>query len=193
MSLLLAFLCWETCATSTAFSQDSSSTVSVNITEEGVAVVQAQVNLDASPSLVFSVLTDYAHWPDLFPQKPVINSINTTENQTIVDMAVPVFFLPINFELVTATKEEAPDRIETHLVKGDFEAYAWVWEFTSSPDPDHTHATLSLSVKPAIWAPQWFLRWMIEKDIQEHLLMLQQKVLEIHQLKDQQNFRLDNP
>lgn len=157
----------------------------MDFTKEGVAIVKAQIDFDSPRSTVFSVLTDYPHWPDLFPQKPVINSIHTTANHTIVDMTFPTFFLPITHELVTATQEHALHRIETHLLKGDFDQYAWVWEFHPLPDQDHTHATLSFSVKPAVWAPQWFLRWIIEKDIKAHLEILQRKVREIHQMKDQ--------
>ena len=93
---------------------------------------QAQVKLEttfpAPPLLVFDVLTDYPHWPNLFPTPPHIDHIKKEEGRVIVDMAIPMSFLPMQLRLVTATQETRPSQVETKLVRGDFDRYDWTWK-----------------------------------------------------------------
>ena len=64
----------------------------IHVTEDGVAVANADLFLPSPPKVVYAVLSDYPHWPDLFPQQPRINEITTENGRVIVDMVIPANF-----------------------------------------------------------------------------------------------------
>lgn len=152
------------------------SSITVRLDGQGVGVVHASVILPEPRELVFAVLTDYPHWPDLFPRQPQINAITQKDDRTIVDMLIPAIFIPLKLELVTSTKAFAPDRVETQFVRGDFSTYEWVWALRPNGDATNTEAVLELKVKPTIWVPGWVLTWLIETELRKHLELLQRQV-----------------
>jgi len=163
---------------SVAWADENWFSLGIHVTEDGVAVATADLVLPTSPEVVYTVLTDYPHWPDLFPQQPRINTIKTEDSRVIVDMAIPAHFLPIDLELVTETREIHPLRLETTLVRGDFDRYDWVWELTPAQDGTQTHATLILNVQPALWVPDWLMRWLLESELEAHFHKLRTEVME---------------
>ncbi len=148
---------------------------------KGVGTVTAELKLPAPPSTTYKVLADYAHWPDLFPRHPVILSTTRDNNRVQVAMQIPAQFGPVNLELVTSTLESPPHRLETTLVKGDFDRYDWTWDLSQSPSDAMTTAMLTLIVQPTIWIPEWLLRWFLESDLTAHFHLLREQVLARHQ------------
>lgn len=154
---------------------------SIEIDGNGTAIARCHDILLGSPELVFDVLTDYPHWSDLFPEKPVIHRISKEGDRTLVTMTIPGWFPSMNFDLVTATQEFPPSRIETQMVEGDFEQYEWAWTLTPFAEGTATQADLTVKVKPAIWTPGWILKWALESKLLEHLTILNAKVqLQVH-------------
>lgn len=135
--------------------KDTWFTQKIVIDDEGVATVSAQLILPVPSSSTYAVLTDYPHWPDLFPRKPMIHGISKIDDLVRVTMHVPAGYLPLNLELVTDTVEPSPLRLNTTLVKGDFERYDWTWDLSQSPSEDSTVAQLLFMVAPSIWVPDW--------------------------------------
>jgi len=117
---------------------------------KGMGTVTAELKLLAPPSTTYQVLADYAHWPDLFPRHPVIQRISRDSNRVQVAMQIPAQYVPVNLELVTSTLESPPHRLETTLVKGDFDRYDWTWDLSQSPSDAMTIAMLTLIVQPSI-------------------------------------------
>lgn len=155
---------------------DVTSTIAVTLDDQGVGIVHASLVLPAPRDLVFAVLTDYPHWPDLFPRQPQINAIIQKDDRTIVEMTIPAIFIPFSLELVTSTKALEPDRIETQFVRGDFSTYEWVWVLRPNGVGPDTEAVLELKVKPTIWVPGWVLTWLIETELRKHVELLQRQV-----------------
>ncbi len=107
---------------SLALAEDAWFSHQISITE-GVGTVTAELKLLAPPSTTYEVLADYAHWPNLFPRHPVIQRISRNSNRVQVAMQIPAQYVPVNLELVTSTLDSPPHRLETTLVKGDFDRY----------------------------------------------------------------------
>ena len=165
--------------------KDTWFTQQIVIDDEGVATVSAQLTLPAPPSTTYTELTDYPHWPELFPGKPVMRSISKIDDRVRVTMHIPAGYLPLNLELVTDTVQTAPLRLNTTLVEGDFEQYDWTWDLSQSPSGDSTVAQLLLMVAPSIWVPDWLLRWLLESELATHFQLLRERVFAHHQTQHQ--------
>ncbi len=165
---------------SVALAEDAWFSQEVRISE-GVGTITAELKLLAPPSTTYEVLADYAHWPDLFPRQPLIQRISRDSNRVQVAMQIPAQYIPVNLELVTSTLESPPHRLETTLVKGDFDRYDWTWDLSQSPSDTITIARLILVVQPSIWVPEWLLRWFLESDLTTHFHLLREQVLALHQ------------
>lgn len=160
--------------------QDQSDTLDVKISPEGIGTVHATLTLPAARQQVRRVLTNYSNWPNLFPRHPTIHNITRLAGRVRVDMSVPAFFVPVTLHLVTETYESQPFRIVTRIIDGDFDRYEWVWELLPTEGGAHTFATFTFHVKPQIWTPDWFLKWTLETELEEHFAILRAEVIAKH-------------
>lgn len=169
--------------TTTPFSSadDAWFTHVIAIDDNGVATVNAQLTLPVPPTTTYAVLTDYPRWPDLFPKKPLIESIRRIDNRTRITMHVPADYLPVTLKLITDTIEVDPLRLTATLVSGDFDRYHWTWDLNQSPSEKLTAAQLFLQVAPAAWVPNWIFRWLLESELTKHFQLLREQVLARHQ------------
>lgn len=169
--------------TTTSFSSadDAWFTHVIAIDDNGVATVNAQLTLPVPPTTTYAVLTDYPRWPDLFPKKPLIESIRRIDNRTRITMHVPADYLPVTLKLITDTIEVDPLRLTATLVSGDFDRYHWTWDLNQSPSEKLTTAQLFLQVAPAAWVPNWIFRWLLESELTKHFQLLREQVLARHQ------------
>lgn len=149
----------------------------LDINQDGLASVTAELQLPTPLATSYDVLSDYAHWPALFARNPTINTVQRTGNRVTVDMTIPSLIFQLDLQLVTETQESPPLRLETTFIRGDFEQYAWEWNLTTSDDHQHTRAALELYMKPSLWVPQWLFRRMLEQELSEHFQKLRHEVL----------------
>lgn len=179
---ILSLWCVVTVTTTPfASADDAWFTHEIAIDHDGVATVNAQVILPVPPTTTYAVLTDYPRWPEMFPKRPLIESIRRIDNRTRITMHVPADYLPITLTLITDTVEIVPLRLATTLVSGDFERYHWTWDLSHSPSEQSTVAQLFLQVAPSTWAPNWIFRWLLESEITKHFQLLREQVLARHQ------------
>jgi ribosome-associated toxin RatA of RatAB toxin-antitoxin module len=148
----------------------------VTISDDSVATLTADVMLAAPPETVYAVLSDYPNWPDLFGQRPTINTIQREGNRVRVDMTLTVSFLPIGLRLVTDTRELATIILQTTLVEGDFKQYDWIWTIRPSKDSQHTKASVMVHVQPSVWIPHWLFEWSLTWGFTEHFHKLREAV-----------------
>lgn len=179
---ILSLWCVVTVTTTPfASADDAWFTHEIAIDHDGVATVNARVTLPVPPTTTYAVLTDYPRWPEMFPKKPLIESIRRLDNRTRITMHVPADYLPITLKLITDTVEIVPLRLATTLVSGDFDRYHWTWDLSHSPSEQSTVAQLFLQVAPSTWAPNWIFRWLLESEITKHFQLLREQVLARHQ------------
>ena len=158
-------------------SQDQWYAYTLDLNDDGVATVTADLKLPTPLETSYAVLSDYAHWPTLFARNPTVNTVQRTGNRVTVDMTIPGLIFPLDLQLVTETQESPPSRLETTFIKGDFDRYSWVWNLTASQDKQRTRAALELYIKPSLWAPQWLFRTMLERELAAHFQKLRHEVL----------------
>ena len=166
----LTILFWTSLVTlcSPVWANDEIENLQIKIDEGNLAHVEANIELRSSQEKIYNLLTNYQNWPQLFPNHPRINDIQREKGSVIVDMSLPVSFLPMDLQLITSTRETKPIKIHTHLLQGDFEEYNWVWNLTSLKEGTHTLATLTMTVQPNIWIPEWVFRWFLQSNLEQH-------------------------
>ncbi len=155
-------------------------THTIVIDDGGMATVSAQLHLPVPPAITYAVLTDYPHWPDLFPRHPFVKSIRNIAGRTRVAMRIPVTYLPLSLDLVTDTVETPPVRLNTTLVEGDFERYDWTWDLSQSPSDTLTTAQFLMTIHPAIQVPDWIMRWWLDSELTAHFQLLREQVMVHH-------------
>ena len=151
-----------------ASANDTIEHLTIEIDEGNLAHVEAKIEIPSSRETLYNLLTNYQNWPQLFPNHPRINDIQREKGGVIVDMSLPVSFLPMDLQLITSTQETKPIKIHTYLVQGDFEQYNWVWNLSSLKEGTHTLASLTMTVQPNIWIPEWIFRWFLQSNLEQH-------------------------
>ena len=156
----------------------ASSDALLNITVDsvGAAHVRAILDLSARPAVVHDVLTDYLHWPLLFPRGLRIVALSQDKDGVKTDMYVPRHFLPGEFHLITLTRETAPGMLETGLIGGDFLKYRRTWILTPGLTSDKTRAELEMDIQLKQWIPGWLFTLVLKHDLLEHFGKLRAEV-----------------
>jgi hypothetical protein len=169
-TLPLGFLVLTTVGTSPAV------TLNIHVNPAGVAHVQAVLGLSAPPSVAQAVLTDYPHWPLLFPDGVRIASVTQEKDGVQTDLYVQRHFLPGELHLVTLTREVAPGVLETSLVDGDFYQYRRTWTLTPGLSTCETRAELAMDIQPKQGLPGWLFSFLLRRDLLAHFEKLRTEV-----------------
>lgn len=140
------------------------------------ARVSGRVELPGSAESARSVLTDYEHWPDLFPPGLRIVGIHRVSSGVITDLWAARHILPGELHLVTETRETAPGLLETVFIEGDFHRYSRTWRLSQGPTAQTSIATLEMDLHPKGWVPDWLLSTFLRRDLEEHFVRLQAAV-----------------
>ena len=152
----------------TATGTASAVTLDIAVNPAGVAHVQAVLTLPANPAVVHAVLTDYPHWPLLFPHGLRIVAIQQEKDGVQTDLYLRRLFLPGELHLVTLTREIAPGILETSLVDGDFYQYRRTWTLTPGISTGETHAELAMDIQPKQALPGWLFTFLLRRELLAH-------------------------
>ncbi len=148
----------------------------IQVLPDGLARVHAQVELPGSPAIARLVLTDYEHWPDLFPPGLRLVGIRREGRGVVTDLWASRHILPGELHLVTETRETTPTRLDTTLIEGDFHRYSRTWQFSPEAATSRTIATLDMEVQPKGWVPHWLFTRFLKQDLEAHFVRLQAAV-----------------
>ena len=150
--------------------------VNIAVDSAGAAHVRAVLELSARPAVVHAVLTDYGHWPLLFPRGLRIVAVSQEKDGVETDVYVPRRFLPGEFHLITLTRETVPGILETSLIGGDFLKYRRTWFLTPGLTNDETRAELQMDIQLKQWIPGWLFTLALKHELLEHFDRLQAQV-----------------
>jgi ribosome-associated toxin RatA of RatAB toxin-antitoxin module len=154
----------------------SAVTLNIAVHPGGVAHVHAVLTLPANPAVVHAVLTDYPHWPLLFPNGLRIVAIQQDKDGVQTDLYLRRHFLPGELHLVTLTREAAPGILETSLVDGDFYQYRRTWTLTPGLSSCETHAELAMDIQPKQGLPGWLFTFLLRRELLAHFDRLRAEV-----------------
>ena len=122
------------------------------------------------------MLTDYARWPSLFSEGLRIASIRGDPDGVITDMYLPRILMPGTLHIVIRTRASTHERIEAELITGDLNRFWRLWHLTPLDGGLQTRADLQMTVQPKGWAPQWLVRYGIERELTDHFERLRTAV-----------------
>jgi Polyketide cyclase / dehydrase and lipid transport len=124
------------------------------------------------------LLSDYAHWPELFEVRMRVAELNIQDGVATVDLRIDHPAMPGERRLVTESKVLPNGGLVTDLKGGDFKRYHRVWKLQSAGDGDQTRAEFELSVEPDSIAPDWLLVMVVRQELVTHFRIVKQKALE---------------
>ncbi len=138
----------------------------------------AQVLFPATPAVVQGLLTDYAHWPDLFEVRMRVTELTIRDGVATIDLRIDHPLMPGERRLVTESRMSQNGGLVTDLKGGDFKQYHRAWILHQTPDERQTVADFELVVEPNLPVPDWLVARVTRQELEAHFRIVRQKVLE---------------
>lgn len=150
----------------------------VNTQSGGGVRATAQVLFPAKPSIVQGLLSDYAHWPDLFEVRMRIAELTIRNGVAVVDLRIEHPLMPGERRLVTESRALPNGGFVTELRGGDFKQYRRVWTLQPVEEGKQTRADFELVVEPETLVPDRIIAVIMRQELETHFRVVKQKVLE---------------
>lgn len=138
----------------------------------------ARVLFPAKTEVIQGLLTDYAHWPDLFEVQMRIADVTVENGIAIIDLRIDHAVMPGERRLVTESRAMSGGGLVTDLKAGDFKRYHRVWRLKPSSDGSQTLAEFELVVQPELMIPDWLIVIVTRQELASHFRILKHKALE---------------
>lgn len=152
-------------------------TLTVNPDPDGGVQAKAVLLFPASRDVVQAVLTDYAHWPDLFGTSMRLAHLEYQEGRVITDLYIRHMLLPGERRLLCASRELDGGGLDTTLLGGDFRRYHRTWRLFAAEDGAGTHAEFDLLVEVETFAPDWLIALAMRRELETHFRLVRERVL----------------
>jgi len=171
LSVLLASTCVTAAleiAPSSAVAAAQSDELEVRTEPGGGVRATAKIVFDAKPSAVFTLLTDYAHWPELFEVRMTLADLKVHDGIARTDLRIEHTLLPGERRLVTDSRTVTDRSIMTDLVEGDFKRYHRVWTLNAVDVGTSTLAEFELLVAIDSMVPDWLVALAMRRELESH-------------------------
>lgn len=125
-----------------------------------------QIDIDASPDRVMSVITDFPNYPEFLPEMQSVDVLRATPGEWEVRFTVSVIR-----ELTYAIRlvQTSPHSLEWSLIEGAFKANDGGWELTSLDDGARTRATYRIDLQVGMFVPGNIVRSLTQRSLPETL------------------------
>jgi ribosome-associated toxin RatA of RatAB toxin-antitoxin module len=173
--LLIAILCTFVCWGSVLGSELPHEFLDVHTDPAGGVSATAHVLFPASPDIIYSLLTDFPHWPDLFEVRMRVVDLQIRQDVVTTDLRIEHTLLPGERRLVTESRTTADQRIVTDLVGGDFKRYHRVWRLSAVNAGKETSADFTLSVAIDTFVPDWLVALATKRELEAHFRIVKEK------------------
>jgi hypothetical protein len=150
----------------------------VKIESGGGVRATARVLFPAKTEVIQKLLTDYAHWPDLFEVRMRLADVKVENGVATVDLRIDHALMPGERQLITESRTLPGGGVVTDLKGGDFKRYHRAWMLTPSADGDQTLAEFELVVQPELMVPDWLIAMVTRQELESHFRIVKQKALE---------------
>jgi hypothetical protein len=138
----------------------------------------AHVVFPAKPALIQSMLTDYAHWPELFEVHMRLVGLKVRGDVATTDIRIEHALLPGERRLVTESRTLPGGGLVTDLVGGDFRKYHRVWTLTPRNGGTETSADFELLVAIDSIVPDWLVALAMRRELEAHFRIVKEKAIE---------------
>ena len=174
---LLSFTLFWYCPSVVAEPLDSES-LDVKPESGGGVRAVAHVIFPAKPALIQSMLTDYAHWPELFEVRMRLVGLKVRGDVATTDIRIEHALLPGERRLVTESRSLPSGGLVTDLVGGDFRKYHRVWTLTPRNGGAETSADFELVVAIDSIVPDWLVALGTRRELESHFRIVKKKAIE---------------
>ena len=144
--------------------------------------VTATILFPAPVSVIQAILTDYAHWPELFEVRMKIADLKVQDGVATMDVRIEHALVPGERRLVTESRVLPGGELVADLKGGDFRRYHRLWKLTSANGDAQTRADLELFVEIESVVPDWLVAVAMRRDLESHFRIVTEKALaRVHQ------------
>jgi ribosome-associated toxin RatA of RatAB toxin-antitoxin module len=137
----------------------------------------ATIFFPAPVSVIQAILTDYAHWPELFEVGMRVADLKVQDGVATMDVRIKHALLPGERRLVTESRVLPGGELVADLKGGDFKRYHRRWKLTSANGAAQTRADLELSVEIVSVVPDWLVAVAMRRDLESHFRIVKEKAL----------------
>ncbi len=149
----------------------------VNTDPDGGVRAAAVLEIPASRAAVQAVLTDYAHWPELFTTTMRVAHLDRQQDRVITDLYLNHMLLPGERRLLCVSRELPGGGLETTLLGGDFRRYHRTWRLSETNGGAGTRAEFDLLVEVETFAPDWLVALGMRRELEAHFRLLRERAL----------------
>jgi len=137
----------------------------------------ATILFPVEPTIIERLLTDYAHWPELFDVRMRMAEIRVQEGKAFTDIRIEHALLPGERRLLSETRALPTGGLLTELKGGDFKQYRRFWKLTPADGGAHTKAEFELLVEIDTIVPDWIVAAAMRRDLETHFRIIREKAL----------------
>ena len=174
-ALAVGCLLWS--LLSFAASPPEADSLTVTTDPGGGVRATAQVFFSAKPEIIQTILTDYAHWPELFEVRMKVASLTMEHGVAMTDLRIEHALLPGERRLVSESRTLPSGGLMTDLKAGDFKRYHRVWKLNPVGDGSQTKAEFDLVVEIDSMVPDWLVAMAMRQELEAHFRIVKEKAL----------------
>jgi hypothetical protein len=131
----------------------------------------------APVSVIQAILTDYAHWPELFEGRMKVADLKVQNGVATTDIRIEHALLPGERRLVTESRMLPNGELVADLKGGDFTRYHRRWKLTSVNGGAQTHADFELVFEVDSVVSDWLVAFATRRDLESHFRLVREKAL----------------
>ena len=137
----------------------------------------ATILFPVEPAIIQGILTDYAHWPELFDVRMRMAEIREQDGKVFTDIRIDHALLPVERRLLSETRTMPTGGLLTELKGGDFKQYRRFWKLIPVDGGTHTKAEFELLVEIDSNIPDWMVALAMQRDLETHFRIMREKAL----------------
>lgn len=137
----------------------------------------ATILFPVEPAIIRRILTDYAHWPELFDVRMRMAEIREQDGKVFTDIRIEHVLLPGERRLLSETRALPPGGFLTELKGGDFKQYRRLWKLSPIDGGVHTQGEFELLVEVDSNMPEWLIALAMKRDLESHFRLIKEKAL----------------
>ena len=149
----------------------------VRVEATGGVRATATVLFPVEPAVIQRLLSDYAHWPDLFDVRMRIAELREQDGKAFTDIRIDHSLLPGERRLMCESRALPGGGLLTELKGGDFKQYRRLWKLNSVEGGKHTNAEFELLVEIDSIVPDWMIAIAMRRELESHFRIVNEKAL----------------
>ncbi|HSN04615.1 MAG TPA: SRPBCC family protein [Nitrospira sp.] len=137
----------------------------------------ATIFFPVAPAIIQRLLTDYAHWPELFDTRMRMAEIREQDGKVLTDIRIEHALLPGERRLLSESRTLPTGGLLTELTGGDFKQYHRFWKLIPVDGGIHTKAEFELLVEIETVVPDWMVAVAMRRELDSHFAIVREKGL----------------